>query len=74
MKVRDVLKWLKDDGWRVVRTRGSHRQLRHPAKPGLVTVAGNPGTEMPPGTLASVLRQAGLKKNDGQADTVHGRD
>jgi predicted RNA binding protein YcfA (HicA-like mRNA interferase family) len=43
------------------RQRGSHRQFRHPNKPGTVTVAGNLGAELKPGTLASVMRQAGLK-------------
>jgi predicted RNA binding protein YcfA (HicA-like mRNA interferase family) len=52
---------LEDDGWTVARTRGSHRQYTHPAKPGVVTVPGKPGDELPKGTLASVLRQAGLK-------------
>ena len=43
------------------RQKGSHRQYRHTAKPGTVTVAGNLGAELKAGTLASVLRQAGLK-------------
>jgi predicted RNA binding protein YcfA (HicA-like mRNA interferase family) len=42
MKVRDVLKMLDEDGWYLDRTRGSHRQYKHPAKPGLVTVPGKP--------------------------------
>jgi predicted RNA binding protein YcfA (HicA-like mRNA interferase family) len=62
MKVRDVIKLLQQDGWDLERTKGSHRQYRHSAKPGTVTVAGHPSDEMPPGTLKSVLRQAGLKK------------
>ena len=40
MKVREVLDLLADDGWEIVTTRGSHRQLKHPTKPGRVTVAG----------------------------------
>jgi predicted RNA binding protein YcfA (HicA-like mRNA interferase family) len=51
---------LEKDGWRLDRTRGSHRQFRHPVKPGTVTVAGKPSLDMPPGTLRSILRQAGL--------------
>jgi predicted RNA binding protein YcfA (HicA-like mRNA interferase family) len=43
-------------------TAGSHRQFVHPAKPGKVTVPGHPSIEMPPGTLSSILKQAGLKK------------
>jgi predicted RNA binding protein YcfA (HicA-like mRNA interferase family) len=61
VKVRAVIKLIKADGWRLVRQTGSHRQFRHPIKPGTVTVAGKPSTDVPPGTLASILRQAGLK-------------
>jgi predicted RNA binding protein YcfA (HicA-like mRNA interferase family) len=61
MKIRDVLKMLEGDGWSVVRQRGSHRQFKHASKPGLVTVAGNPGDDVAPGTLNSILKQAGLK-------------
>ena len=54
------------DGWKLVRQKGSHRQFHHPSKSGTVTVtvtvSGKPGVEVPPGTLNSVLRQAGLKK------------
>jgi predicted RNA binding protein YcfA (HicA-like mRNA interferase family) len=42
MTVREVLRKLADDGWQLARQRGSHRQFRHPSKPGLVTVAGKP--------------------------------
>jgi len=61
MKVRDILRLLQRDGWIIVRTRGSHSQLQHPAKPGTVTVAGHVSVEIPPGTLNSILKQAGLK-------------
>ncbi len=56
--------WLKDDGWVQVTTRGSHRHFKHPSKPGRVTVSGALGDDMPKGTLASVLRQAGLKRGE----------
>ena len=59
--MRAVLRTLKDDGWVIERTRGSQRQLRHPTKPDTVTVSGKPGIEVPPGTLNSILKQAGLK-------------
>jgi predicted RNA binding protein YcfA (HicA-like mRNA interferase family) len=62
VKVRDILKSLEDDGWVIVRQRGSHRQLKHQSKPGLVMVAGKPGDELAPGTLNSVLKQAGMKR------------
>ena len=61
MKVRDVIALIESDGWRQARQRGSHRQFKHPTKPGLVTVAGKPGDELAPGTLNSVLKQAGLR-------------
>ena len=61
MKVRDVIRMVEDDGWFPVRTRGSHRHFKHPTKPGLVTIAGHPGVDMPKGTLNSILKQAGLK-------------
>jgi predicted RNA binding protein YcfA (HicA-like mRNA interferase family) len=62
MKVGEVLKLLRDDGWSLVVTRGSHRQFKHPTKPGRVTVAGKSSDDVPPGTLNSVLKQAGLKQ------------
>ena len=62
MKVRDLLKLLADDGWYLARARGSHQQFKHPTKPGLVTVAGEPGDQIAPGTLNSILKQAGLRK------------
>lgn len=61
VKIKDVVKMIEKDGWFVVRSRGSHRQFKHKTKKGLVTIAGKPSAEMAPGTLNSVLRQAGLK-------------
>src|SRR5262245_33050664 len=63
MTVREVLKRLKQDGWKQVGMKGSHRQFKHPKKPGRVTVAGKMSKEIPPKTLASLLRQAGLKED-----------
>ena len=62
MKVRDLLKLLKADGWYLVTTVGSHRQFKHPKKPGRVTVAGHSSDDVNPKTLNSILRQAGLKE------------
>ena len=62
MKVRQVIKLLEDDGWYLVTTRGSHRQYKHPTKAGRVTVAGNMNDDLAPGTLNSILKQAGLKE------------
>jgi predicted RNA binding protein YcfA (HicA-like mRNA interferase family) len=62
MKVKELLKLLEGDGWYLVRTRGSHRQYKHPNKSGTITVAGKPGVEVPKGTLNAILKQSGLRK------------
>jgi predicted RNase H-like HicB family nuclease/predicted RNA binding protein YcfA (HicA-like mRNA interferase family) len=49
MKIRDVLRLLAEDEWYLARTRGSHQQFKHAAKPGVVTVAGHPSDELAPG-------------------------
>lgn len=64
MKVRDLITLIEADGWFLVRTKGSHRQFHHTTKSGTVTVAGKPSVDIPPGTLNSVLKQAGLKEKD----------
>ena len=62
MKVSEFIALLEKDGWVQVRMKGSHRQFHHPNKPGTVTVAGKPSIDIPPGTLNSAMKQAGLKK------------
>ncbi|MBO9371498.1 MAG: type II toxin-antitoxin system HicA family toxin [Chloroflexi bacterium] len=62
MKVRDVIRLIEEDGWYLVRTKGSHRQYKHPTKPGLVTIAGHPNDDLAEGTLSSILKQAQLQK------------
>jgi predicted RNA binding protein YcfA (HicA-like mRNA interferase family) len=62
MKVSEVLRMLNEDGWFLVATRGSHRQFKHSTKPGRLTVPGKPNDDLAPGTLNSILKQAGLKK------------
>ena len=61
MKIRDVLLKLKEDGWYHHSTRGSHRQFKHPSKPGRVTVPGKPGDDLAAGTVQSIYKQAGWK-------------
>jgi predicted RNA binding protein YcfA (HicA-like mRNA interferase family) len=61
MKYRDILKLVERDGWRLVSQEGSHRQFKHPVKPGRLTIAGHPSKDASPGTLNSILKQAGLK-------------
>jgi len=61
LKVREVIRLGEDDGWYHLTTKGSHRQFKHPVKRGRVTIAGHPGDDVRPGTLNSILKQAGLK-------------
>ncbi|MHC5743648.1 MAG: type II toxin-antitoxin system HicA family toxin [Nostoc sp.] len=63
MKVREVIKRLESDGWYLARTKGSHRQFKHPDKPGTVTVAGKPNVDVPIGTLKNIWRQAQLEED-----------
>ena len=63
MKVRDVIKPIEEDDWYVTRTRGSHRQFKHPIKSGLVTIAGKPSNDLAPSPLNSILKQAQLTED-----------
>ena len=62
MKVHELIALIEADGWSQVRTKGSHRQFRHPTKTGTVTIAGRTSLDVPPGTMKSVLVQTGLRK------------
>ena len=59
--VRDIIRLIEEDGWYLETTKGSHRQFKHRDKAGRVTVAGKPKDDLAPGTLNSILKQAGLK-------------
>lgn len=63
MRYRDIIRMPRDDGWRLERVTGSHMQFRHPSKLGTVTASagGKESRDVPPGTLQSILKQAGLK-------------
>lgn len=58
MKFRDVIKTVINDGWYLARQKGSHKQYKHPVKKGTVTIAGQPGQDVPLKTLKSILKQA----------------
>ena len=66
MKIREVIRLIEEDGWFLVAMKGSHRQYKHPGKPGRVTVAGHLDDDLAAGTLHSVLKQAGLRKPKGR--------
>jgi len=61
MKVRDVIRIIRKDGWYIIKTKGSHRQFKHSTKPGRVTIAGHPNDDLAPGTLNSIWKQAQIK-------------
>ena len=61
MKVRDIVKRLKNDGWYEARRKGSHRVFKHSAKSGIVVVPGNFGDDVAIGTLKSIWKQAKLE-------------
>ena len=61
MKIREVIKLIEDDGWYLAKTKGDHRQYKHPVKKGLVTISGKLSDDVSKGTLNSILKQAGLK-------------
>lgn len=60
MKVRDIVALIEQDGWLLVRIRGSHHHYKHPTKPGVVTVPGSRNDDLAPGTVRSIYKQAGL--------------
>jgi predicted RNA binding protein YcfA (HicA-like mRNA interferase family) len=61
VKIREVIKLIENDGWYLARTKGDHRQYKHPVKKGLVTISGKSSDDVSEGTLNSILKQAGLK-------------
>ena len=64
MNVSEMLRAIKNDGRFQVAQRGSHRQFKHPNKPGRVTIAGKPSDELAKGTQLSILKQAGLRGSE----------
>jgi len=62
MKVRDAIRMIEENGWRLHSQRGSHGQYTHPIKSGRVTIAGKPGDDIHPKTLNSILKQAQIDK------------
>lgn len=64
MKAKEVIRLIEEDGWFLVRQKGSHKQYKHKIKKGLVTIAAHRMTdEVAPGTLNSIFKQAMIKFN-----------
>jgi predicted RNA binding protein YcfA (HicA-like mRNA interferase family) len=61
MRVRDAIKLIEADGWRLVSIKGSHRQFKHLFKPGRVTIAGKLDMDLHPKTMKSILKQADIE-------------
>lgn len=60
VKSSDLIKMIEEDGWYIIRTKGSHHHFKHPVKKGIVTIP-HPKKDVPVGTVKSILKQAGLK-------------
>ena len=63
IKIREMIRLIERDGWFQVAMRGSHRQYKHHSKPGRVTIPGKPSDDLSPAMTSSILKQAGLKKD-----------
>jgi len=62
LKVRGIIKLIEAEGWYLVATKGSHRQFKHPEKPGRITIAGHLADDLAPGTMNSIFKQAQFKE------------
>lgn len=61
LKAREIMRLIKKDGWVQVNQKGSHRQFKHPVKPGRVTISAHKiSDDIHPDTVKSILKQAGL--------------
>lgn len=58
MKDKDLLKALKDDGWEIVRTKGSHHIMQKNGKIEIVPVHGK---DVPIGLLNRILKRTNLR-------------
>ena len=65
MTAREVIRTLERLGFVVRRQVGSHVRLVHPQRPEChVTVSVHAGRDLSEGNLASILRQAGMSRED----------
>jgi predicted RNA binding protein YcfA (HicA-like mRNA interferase family) len=60
VKVRELIREVERAGWRQVRQKGSHRQFSHADRPGVITVSGSLGKDVPLGLLRAILKQVGI--------------
>jgi predicted RNA binding protein YcfA (HicA-like mRNA interferase family) len=63
LKVRELIRLLERNGWRVVRVSGSHHHFAKEGERNIVTVPVHAfGRDVPPGLLYSILKVAGIKE------------
>lgn len=74
MKVRDLINKLELDGWRLARQKGSHRQYKHPQKPGTVTIAGHASAEVKPGGPSVDSKASGIGQMSRYAVVIEGTE
>lgn len=60
LKPREVIRALQKGGFFIHEQIGSHVHLKHPAKPGRVTVPYHERFDLPKHIVKSIVRQAGL--------------
>ncbi len=62
MKIKELLKILKKDGWYLYKNGSRHDLYRHPSKLGQIPIPRHGAKEVAKGTEQNILKQAGLKK------------
>ena len=60
VKYDELFKLLKNHGWFIIRQKGSHVILRHPAKSEQLTIPYHPGKEVKKGLLKAILKQTSI--------------
>jgi predicted RNA binding protein YcfA (HicA-like mRNA interferase family) len=60
LRADEIIRALHRDGWYDHEQEGSHLQLKHPVKPGRVTVPVHCGRTLRRKTVAAILNQASL--------------
>lgn len=60
MKSSVLIKLLEENGWVLIRVKGSHHTFKHAGFADLITVP-HPSKEIKPGTLRQILRKARIE-------------
>jgi len=64
LKPREVVRALQKAGFSVHETSGSHVHLKHPDRPGRITVPYHERFDLPKHIVKSIIRQAGLTNQE----------